>query len=95
MSDLAIMKRYEELGDGLKGRPALSAYVRAQNAVMSPPTTKSQAADWARIQSKIMKVLEQLETSDSRRGCGTSPLKKIKSAINGKKGGHPKKKESL
>jgi hypothetical protein len=89
MSNLKSANYYEQAGDKLKGRPALSAYTHAQNDAMNPPVTPEGVATWRRLQAKITSALETMEAADARKGCGTSEKKKASSRANGKLGGRP------
>jgi len=89
MSNLKSARHYEQTGDNLNGRPALSAYTHAQNDAMNPPVTPEGVATWRRLQAKITSALETMEAADARKGCGTSEKKKASSRANGKLGGRP------
>ena len=61
MCNIKSAERYEQAGDKLTGRRALSAYAHAQNDLMNPPVTAEDMATWLRLQRKIIGVLEAME----------------------------------
>jgi len=56
MSNLKSARHYEQTGDNLNGRFALSAYAHAQNDLMAPPVTPEDMASWRRLQAKIIRT---------------------------------------
>ncbi|MFA6688856.1 MAG: hypothetical protein WCS18_05190 [Sphaerochaetaceae bacterium] len=91
MSNIKSAEHYEQAGDKLTGRPALSAYVHAQNDAMSPPVTPAAMDMWRRLQRKMVDVLDDMEASDANKGRATSAAKRASSRANGLLGGRPRK----